>query len=453
MTLALESFAPLPAHGLLTFLVEVAVLLGCARLLGAVSLRVGLPAMAGELLAGVILGPSVLAHLAPGLWHWLFPPQAAQINLLDATAQLGVVLLVGLAGMHLDVGRLRKRARAAATISVFGLVIPLVLGVGFGWLAPVPLRPNGIHQNIFALFIGVAVCVTAIPVIAKVLMELKLTHRNVGQLIMTAAMIDDAVGWFLLSLVSALSTAGALTLGGVLRPIGFLCGVGLFATTAGRFLVRWIIRRASSAADPAAVPGAVVVLLVAGAAATHAMGLEAILGAFVVGTLIGTSGVRPAALMPLNSVVMSVLAPVFFATAGLRMDLSTLGDPVVLGAGAALLAVAIAGKFAGAFLGGRLSGLNRHESLALGAGMNARGVVEVIIATVGLRLGVLGTEAYTVLVLVAVVTSLMAPPILRRAMARSELTTEETLRAERMKDLVGPEHPAASDHPTLEEAS
>lgn len=446
MTLALDTFAPLPAHGLLVFLVEVAVLLGCARLLGALSLRVGLPAMAGELLAGVILGPSVLAHLAPGLWHWLFPPQATQIHLLDATAQIGVVLLVGLAGLHLDVGRLRKRAGAAAKISLFGLVIPLALGVGFGWLAPVPLRPNGIQPSVFALFIGVAVCVTAIPVIAKVLMELKLTHRNVGQLIMTAAMIDDAVGWFLLSLVSALSTAGALTLGGVLRPIGFLCGVVLFAVTAGRVLVRWVIRRAEAAADPSAVGGAVVVLIVAGAAATHAMGLEAILGAFVTGTLIGSSGVRPTGLLPLHSVVMSVLAPLFFATAGLRMDLSTLGDPIVLGAGGALLAVAIAGKFAGAFLGGRLSGLNRYESLALGAGMNARGVVEVIIATVGLRLGVLGGEAYTVLVLVAVVTSLMAPPILRRAMARSELTAEESLRAERMKDLIAPDDPVESGH-------
>ncbi|MEC3956867.1 cation:proton antiporter [Nocardia sp. CDC153] len=439
MTVALGSFAPLPAHALLVFFAEVAVLLVAARLLGALALRIGLPALAGELLAGLLLGPSVLAHLAPGAWGWLFPPEVAQIHLLDAVGQIGVVLLVGLAGMQLDVKRLRARAGAAARISLTGLVIPLALGIGIGLVLPTPTRPDTTRPIVFALFLGVAVAVTAIPVIAKVLMELRLTHRNIGQLILGAAMLDDIVAWFLLSLVSALATAGTLGVGTVLPPIGYLCGVALFAVTVGRVAVRRVLHRAEASADPAATSGTVVVLLVAGAAATQAMGLEAILGAFVIGMVIGSSDLRPAALAPLNSVVMSVLAPLYFATAGLRMDLSAIGRPPVLLAGVGILAVAIVGKFAGAFLGGAWSGLNRFESLAVGAGMNARGVVEVIVATVGLRLGVLGTEAYTVLILVAVVTSIMAPPILRRAMARSEVTAEENLRAQHLAPLLGEE--------------
>jgi len=184
------------------------------------------------------------------------------------------------------------------------------------------------------------------------------------------------------------------------------------------------------------VMSVVVVLLFAAAAATQSLGLEAILGTFVCGALLGSSDVELSSLAPLNSVVGSVLAPIFFATAGLRMDLSKLVTaPMLIGA-AVVLAMAILGKFAGALLGGKLCGLGRAESIALGAGMNARGVIEVIIAMVGLRIGVLGIEAYTILILVAVVTSVMAPPILRRATARMEVTEAEVARANRTLALI-----------------
>ncbi|WP_342660425.1 Na(+)/H(+)-K(+) antiporter GerN [Rhodococcus ruber] len=425
MTLALDLTAPLPAHWLLVFLVQVTVLLLGARVLGGLAVRLGLPALAGELLAGVLLGPSVLAHVAPGVWGWLFPAEGGQVHLLDAVGQFGVLLLVGLAGMHVDVGRLRRLAGPAAKISLAGLLIPLALGVGIGAIAPPPMRPEGTSPAIFAMFVGVAICVTAVPVIAKVLMELGLTDRRIGQLVLSAAVIDDVIAWFLLSLVSALVTVGALGVSDVLEPVGCLAGVVLFAATIGRMLVRRAVRHAEASRDSTAMVSTTVILVLGGAAATHAMGLEPILGAFVAGVLIGSGGVRAPVLAPLHAVVMSVLAPLFFATAGLRMDLSGLLRPGVLLATTGLLVVAVAGKFAGAFVGGRLSGLDRAECIALGAGMNARGVVEVIIATVGLSLGVLGTEAYTALVLVAVVTSVMAPPILRRAVGRSDRAAAE----------------------------
>jgi Kef-type K+ transport system membrane component KefB len=272
-------------------------------------------------------------------------------------------------------------------------------------------------------------CVTAIPVMAKTLTDMGLLHRNIGQLTLAAGMIDDAVGWLLLSIVSAAATTG-LTSGHIALPVACMAGFILFAAVLGRPLVRFAMTRttrAGSSSGPTVAVAVIIVLL--GAVSTHALGMEPIFGAFVAGILIATSGHEvQTRLAPLRTVVLSVLAPLFIATAGLRMDLTALADPAVLGAAMAVLAVAILGKFVGAYLGARLSGLSSWEGLALGAGMNARGVVEVIVAMTGLRLGVLDTAGYTVIVLVAVVTSLMAPPTLRFAMSRIEQDDEERLR-------------------------
>lgn len=427
MPLTAAPVAPLAAHELLVFLVQVGSLLALALLLGRLAVRLGMPAVVGELTSGVLLGPSLLDQVAPGLTGWLLPKDPAQFHLLDAFGQIGVLLLVGVTGIQLDFALVRKKGLAAAKISLFGLVVPLGLGVACGFLLPSALSADGAERGVFALFLGVAMCVSAIPVIAKTLMDMGLLHRNVGQLTLTAGMVDDAVGWLLLSVVSAMATVGVST-GKVAASAGCLLLVLAIAFAARRpvaLLLRWANRQS----EPGVAVSLMVVLMLLSAAGTHALGLEAIFGAFVCGIVIGTTGeVGAAGLAPLRTLVLGVLAPVFFATAGLRMDLTALGEPSVLVAGIVVLLVAIAGKFAGAFLGARLSGLGRWEALALGAGMNARGVVEVVVAMVGLRLGVLTTATYTIVVLVAIVTSLMAPPILRHAMSRVERTAEEDLR-------------------------
>ncbi|QIS18421.1 cation:proton antiporter [Nocardia terpenica] len=438
---------PIPGHQLLVLLVQLAVLLAAARALGALAARIGMPAVVGELTAGVLLGPSVLSHLIPSVSRWLFPAQAEQLHLLDGIGQLGVLLLVGLAGMQLDMGHVRRNAGKAAKVSLGGLLIPLALGVGVGLLIPVPLRPADTGRPLFAMFLGVAICVTAIPVIAKTLMELKLTHRDIGQLILTAGVIDDAAGWLLLSMVSAMATSG-LRGATIASSLGWLALVLVFAAFVGRPLVRTVMRRAEATGDSTIAVGTAVMLLLLAGAGTQAMNFEAILGSFFCGILIGSCGVDLGRLAPLNTLVMSVLAPIFFASVGLRMDLSALTHWPVLLAALGILAVAIVGKFLGAALGGWGSGLSRTECVALGAGMNARGVIQVIIALVGLRLGVLGTEAYTVLILVAIVTSVMAAPILRRAMAGSAVTEAETHRHQRLVALT--QHNVADPRAELE---
>lgn len=421
--------APIAAHQLLIFLLQVGLLLLLALVFGRLARRLGMPAVVGELFVGVLLGPSFLAHIAPDLSTWLFPQDSAQFHLLDAVGQIGVLLLVGITGIHMDMGLIRRRGATAAGVSVGGLLVPLAFGVGAGFLLPATLIPAGTETLVFALFLGVAMCVSAIPVIAKTLMDMGLLHRNVGQLTLAAGMIDDAFGWFMLSIVSAMATTG-LRAGNVLVSLACLLAVVIFALTVGRPLVRHAFRLTSrNEEDPGPSVATAAVLLLLAAAATHAMGLEAVFGAFVCGILIGSAGgIDPARLAPLRTVVLSGFAPIFFATAGLRMDLTSLTDPMVLLSGLGILTVAIIGKFVGAYAGARASKLNRWEALALGAGLNARGVIEVVVAMVGLRLGILSVEVYTIVVLVAIVTSLMAPPILRWAMARVEQTAEEELR-------------------------
>lgn len=429
MVVAVAPIAPIGAHELLVLLLQIGMLLGLALLLGQGAVRLRMPAVVGELAAGVLLGPSLFAHVAPGASAWLLPHDPVQQHLLDAIGQLGVLLLVGITGMHIDLGLVRRKGATAARVSAGGLLIPLGLGIGLGFLLPRALVPA--DRTVFALFLGVAMCVSALPVIAKTLLEMRLLHRNVGQLIISAAAVDDIVGWFMLSVVSAAAATGlrADQLGWSLAKLLLIVALAAGLARPG---VRLAMRLATRSGEPGVSVATAVVMLMLFAAGTHALGMEPILGTFLGGILIGSSG--PAGpdqagvlrtLSPLRTFVMSVLAPVFFATAGLRMDLTALARPEVLGSALAALAIAIIGKFAGAYLGARTSRLPHWEALALGAGLNARGVIEVIVAMVGLRLGILGTESYTCIVLIAIVTSLMAPPSLRFAVRRIAITTEE----------------------------
>lgn len=421
------SSVPVPAlahHPLLVLLLQLALLLLLALSLGQLAARFKMPAIVGELLAGVLLGPSVLSHALPGFADWLLPKQPGQMHLLDAVGQLGVLLLVGITGMELKFGLVKRRGATAVKVSLAGLLLPLGLGVATGFLLPSSLLPDDTDPTVFALFLGVALCVSAIPVIAKTLMDMNLLHREIGQLTLAAGVIDDVIGWFLLSIVSAMATVG-LTTGTIATSLLYPVAFVVFALLVGRPLVRTALRAANRSSEPGPTVAVAALIVLLGASATHAMGLEAVFGAFVCGVLMGTSGeLDREKLAPLNTTVLAVLAPIYFATAGLRMDLTALTRPAVLAAACAVVAVAVLGKFAGAYVGAKLSGLGRWEALALGAGMNSRGVIEVIVAMVGLRLGILGPETYTIIILVAVVTSLMAPPVLRAAMARIEENAE-----------------------------
>ncbi|CAI7976926.1 monovalent cation:H+ antiporter-2, CPA2 family [Frankia sp. Hr75.2] len=434
--------ASLSHHSLLIFLLQVTVLLCLALGLGRLAIRLGLPSVVGELLAGVVVGPSLLGAVASEFSGWLLPAEPDQMHLLDALGQIGVILLVGLTGIEMDMRMVRRRGATAARISIAGLVLPVGLGIGAGLLLPESLLADGADRGEFALFLGVAMGVSAIPVAAKILHDMRLLHRNVGQLILASATVDDAVGWSLLSVVSAMATTGVRG-GDIAWPVLSVIGVVAAAFVVGRPLARLAVaagglaRPSAETAETADTGGTgsgsgiavAVVFILAAAAGTHALKLEAILGAFIAGILLGsTPTLDIRRLEPLRLMVMGVLAPIFFASAGLRIDLTALTRPEVALAAVVILGLAILGKFAGAYIGARASRLGHWEALSLGAGLNARGVIEIVVAGTGLRLGVLSTATYTVIVLVAVVTSIMTPPILRATMRRVEQTAEEQLR-------------------------
>ncbi|WJK42575.1 cation:proton antiporter [Solwaraspora sp. WMMA2056] len=421
---------PLPwldAAALSSLLVALTVLLLLARILGRLARRIGLPAVVGELLTGVILGPSLLGHLAPELAGVLVPTQPDRMHLIDAVAQLGMLLLVGVTGTHVDLAVLRRQSRAVTLVSLFGVAVPMAAGVALGLALP---GAGGGSRGpwLFAVFLGVAMSVTALPVIAKTLSDMGLLHRNVGQLTLTAGAISDAIGWLLLSVIAALAVEGT-SVGGVGASVLAVVGFVLVAVTLGRVVVRRVMRLAGRAEDNGPVVAAAVLVVLTCAMVAHQLHMEPVFGAFIGGLLLGLPGVvQPGRLEPLRTVVLAVLAPIFLATAGLRVDLTALADLQVALTALLVLAVAIGSKFVGAYLGARLSRMSPWEGLALGAGMNARGVIELIVATIGLRLGVLGVGMYTTIVLVAIVTSLMAPPLLRISMRRVQLNEEERLR-------------------------
>lgn len=408
-------FQALTEHQLLVFWAQLLVLVLAARGLGAFARRWGQPAVVGELAAGVLLGPSVLGALAPGLWAWLFPPDPVHAGLMAGVGWLGVFFLLVLAGYETDLGLVRRLGRAAAYVSCGSLVVPLLFGIGVGLAMPAAFVGAVGDRTIFTLFMATALAISALPVLAKVLADLDLLRRDFGQLSLAAGMANDVVGWVLLGVIAGMAQSGAVELRHVALALGGLAVLLVVVFTAGQRAVDALLMGARRReAGVAAALTIVVVAALAGAVAAQAIGLEGVLGAFLVGVMLGRTRLREReAFAVLESVTVGFLAPIFFARAGLRVDLSALADPEILLWAVAVLAAASASKILGALGGAVLAGRTAREGLALGAGLNARGALEIVVASVGLTVGVLNQASYTVIVLMAIATSMMAPIMLR----------------------------------------
>jgi Kef-type K+ transport system membrane component KefB len=421
---------PLGEHELLLFLLQFALLLVVARSLGLVATRFGLPSVVGELLAGLVIGPSLLGNIAPGLFEGLFPQEAAQFHLLEIVSWLGVIMLLILTGLETDIGLIARKGKSAAAISLGGIAVPFATGLGLGFMLPESFLAAPDKRLVFALFIGTAMSISAIPVIAKVLMEMNVIRRDIGQITLAAGMIDDTIGWILLSVVAGLASSGTFSLLSVGQSFLSVVLVLVVAFVLGRRLVSLLLRTLDNhvGGDSVMITALMALALLFGAA-THALRLEAVLGAFIAGILVGQVKRFDERLRHIfEQVALGVFAPVFFAAAGLRVDLGRLASPRVLTVGLIVLVIAILGKFVGAYIGARFSRQGHWEALSLGAGMNARGAMEIIVATIGFTRGILTAEMYSIILMVAVVTSLMAPPILRWTLAHVHPSEEEQQR-------------------------
>jgi Kef-type K+ transport system membrane component KefB len=423
----------LTEHQLLIFWLQLLVLVGVARGLGGLMRRVGQPAVVGELAAGLVVGPSLLGRVLPDVHAYLFPPDPVQDGLLLAVSWIGVVLLLVVTGFETDLKLLSRLGRTSVAVSTFSLVVPLLLGFGLGSALPEVFLGAADQRLPFALFMAVALSISSLPVVAKILMDMGLMRRDIGQVIVAGGMANDLVGWVLLGVLAGVVTSGGFAVVGLLVTVGSIAAFLVLALTVGQRLTDSALRRARQSPVGLVSPLTVaIVLALLFSAITQALGVEAVLGAFVAGIVLGRSRYRQREIEEsLEVVVNSWLAPVFFATAGLSVDLGLLADPVTLLWAVIVVAVAAVSKFIGAFIGARIGRMTPMEGLAVAIGLNARGAVEIVIATIGLGLGILNQASFTIIVVMAVATSLMAPPLLRRVLSRMVAGPDEAARLER----------------------
>jgi Kef-type K+ transport system membrane component KefB/nucleotide-binding universal stress UspA family protein len=415
------------------FLAELIVLMLVGRLLGEAMQRIGQPTVMGQLLSGILLGPSVLGWLWPDLQHWIFPAAREQKAMIDAISQFGILLLLLLTGMETDLKLVRKFGHIAISISLAGVAVPFACGVTLGALLPASLLPNPDKRVLTSLFLGTALSISSIKIVAAVVREMNFTRRNLGQVIVASAVLDDTIGWVIIAITFSLAEAAEIDVAGVGRA---LIGTTIFligSFTVGRRIVFYLIRWANDnfSSD---FPVITTILVIMGGMAliTHFIGVHTVLGAFIAGMLIGQSPILTKHIdEQLRGLIVAFFMPVFFGLAGLGTDLTILRDPQLLLMALGLIAVASIGKFAGALAGGKLGGLTRREALALAFAMNARGSTEVIVATIGLSMGALTHDLFTMIVAMAMATTLAMPPMLRWGLARVPMSTSEKERLER----------------------
>jgi Kef-type K+ transport system membrane component KefB/nucleotide-binding universal stress UspA family protein len=415
------------------FLAQLVTLMLVGRLLGEAMNRIGQPSVMGMLLGGILLGPSALGALLPDFQHALFPRTPEQKAMLDGIAQFGILLLLLLTGMETDLKLVRTVGRAAISVSIAGVAVPFLCGFALGEFMPAWLLPHPEQRLVTSLFLGTALSISSIKIVAAIVREMNFTRRDLGQIIVASAICEDSIGWVIVAITFSLAQAGTIDLASVAKSVGGTAVFLVASFTIGRRLVFLLIRWTNDNFE-SDFPVITAILVVMGlmALTTHFIGVHTVLGAFVAGILIGESPILTKHIDEvLRGLILAFFMPVFFGIAGLSADLGVLGNPQLALMTLALIAVASVGKFGGAFVGGQIGGLTRREALALGCAMNARGSTEVIIATIGLGMGALSRDLYTMIVAMALATTMAMPPMLRRALGRVPLRKAEKERLER----------------------
>ena len=396
-----------------TILLDVAVILVAARAGGVLFERFGQPSVIGEIAAGIALGPTLLGVLPGDPSSDLFPADALAV--LQLIGQLGLVLFMFTVGWDLDLKVVRRREGAAATVSIASILLPFAFGLALA----AHLHPG--HDTVagaavpfwpFALFLGASLSLTAFPVLARILQETGLAKTPIGTLVLTAAAVDDVVGWSVLAIaLTVLASSGAWDY------LRFVAEIALFVAVVVvvvRPLLHRLLQHPSPGREALVLP-----IALAGAYATDAIGIHAVFGAF----LVGAAMPRPDGEHTLKefrrrlSPVIAFLAPIYFVTSGMAVDIPGLhaGD---LADFLLILTAACAGKFLGAFGGARITGIGARDSASIGVLMNTRGLIEIVLLTVGVDVGLIDERLFTLLALMAIATTLLTSPVLRRIRPR-----------------------------------
>jgi Kef-type K+ transport system membrane component KefB len=397
-------------HPLSVLLLQIIVVIGAAKLCGLLFQRFRQPAVIGEMLAGILLGPSLLGASLPAVEAFLFP--VASLGPLQLLSQIGVILFMFFVGIELDLSSMRQRAQAAILVSHVSIVAPFLLGTAVALAAYSSLAPAGVAFAPFALFMGTAMSITAFPVLARIIKERGLSQSPLGVTALACAAVDDVTAWCILAVVVAIAKASGLA------------GAALTVALALLFIAAmvWLVRpRICALAErelggEARRSGLVVAALVfafLAALCTEAIGIHALFGAFLAGAIMPPRARLSQLLRErVETFASAFLLPLFFAFTGLRTQIGLLDDGYDWLWCAAIIAVAIIGKFGGGLVAARVSGLRWHDAAAIGALMNTRGLMELIVLNIGYDLGILSPRIFAMMVVMALVTTLMTGPML-----------------------------------------
>ena len=400
---------------LVHLLIQLGVMLIAGRLLAEISRHLKQPAVVGEILAGILLGPTVLGMIRPDWFTALYPTGTATGIVLAGFVQIAVAMLLFVAGLEVDLTIVTKQGRQAVFTSLLGLIVPFMLGFVFPYLFPEFFGhvEGKTSRILYALFMGTAMAITALPVIVRILMDINLFKSRMGQLVVASAMIDDVIGWLTFSVILGLiGKTGSMS---VITTALLTVGYAVLMLTIGRGALNKVLPWVNS---KVVWPGGILSLSLAlcflGAAFTEYIGIHAIFGAFIMGIALGDSPhFSERAKEIVYQFIYHVFAPLFFVSIGLRVNFIANFDWELT---LAILAIAFAGKIIGSGVGTRLGGFSWRESLAAGFGMNARGAMEIILGIIALENALINERVFVSLVIMALVTSMVSGPMMRRAM-------------------------------------
>ncbi len=412
---------PLTHGAIENFLLQLTVLLVVSYIGGRLVKSWKQPALIGNILGGILLGPSIVGHWLPELQILVFKPEQTQADMLSAITWVGLLLFLMEAGLDVNLNVLQRYGRQSFLVSAGGLIVPLIAGFALGMYVPEYLLSKPSDRLVISLFMAVSMSISALPPIAMILRDKNMMQHKIGQIALGAAMLDDVIAWILVAVMTSLYLTGhfdalsaSKTTGAALIFIGFSYAVG-------RPLMKKFISWHNGISPGASAQLSVLITFgIAGSLITSWLGLEFALGIFVVGILVGTvPSLQKNAVHALTLVISSFLAPLYFGLAGLRLNLWSVLDQwstfsILLG----VLLIAFGSKLVGVYLGARAGGLSIWERIALGFGMNARGGTEIIIATLGLSIGLLSREMYSIIVVMAVVTVILAVPLMSWALLK-----------------------------------
>lgn len=410
---------------LVSLFLALGVVLGVARLLGELARALNQPAVMGELFAGIVLGPTVLGAVAPGLFATIFPATPGFAIALQGLTVLAITLFLLVAGIEVDLSSIFRQGRLALSVAVGGIVLPFAVGLAAGWWGPQVFSAAAFGMGssgtplVFALFLATTLSISALPVIAKTLMDLNLYRSELGMTVIAAAVLNDLMGWVIFAMILGMMGTGA----GVQEPFSITATIGLTLAfvvamlTLGRGLMhRSLPFIQAHSSFPGGVLGFAVVIAMLAAAFTEWIGIHAIFGAFLVGVALGDSShLKERTRQTLESFVTFIFAPIFFASVGLKIDFLANFDWALV---TFVTAIACIGKLIGCGLAARWSGMPWRESWAIGSAMNARGAMEIILALLALEAQLIDERLFVALVVMALATSVIAGPIMQMVLRR-----------------------------------